>query len=170
MRNLFCFISICFLAACSGSKYTASFPPRASNYYAVENSKSSKREPLAAAPTQHDALQLEASTQSTPSLSLLEVKKDFRNKYVKLSTPERKEVRQLLRKEIKTISKNQNKEMSVSSTKAAGLDQNLKLAAIFGAVGIVGLLLGTAGQFFVVIGAISLIIGVVFFVKWLLTQ
>jgi F0F1-type ATP synthase assembly protein I len=89
---------------------------------------------------------------------------------VKLSTPERKEVRQLLRKEIKTISKNQNKEMSVSSTKAAGLDQNLKLAAIFGAVGIVGLLLGTAGQFFVVIGAISLIIGVVFFVKWLLTQ
>ncbi len=170
MRNLFCIISICFLAACSGSKYTASFPPRASNYYAAENSKSLKSEPLAAAPTPIDALQLEASTQSTPSLSLLEAKKDFGNNYVKMSRPERKEVRQLLKKGIKNISKNQNKGMSVSSTKAAGLDQNLKLAAIFGAVGIVGLLLGVAGQFFVVIGAISLIVGVVFFVKWLLVQ
>jgi hypothetical protein len=83
---------------------------------------------------------------------------------------ERKEVAHLLKKEIRSIRKNQKKEMSIASIKSAHLDHDLKLAAIFGSVGIVGLLLGFAGQFFVVIGAIALIIGVVFFVKWLMEQ
>ncbi len=48
------------------------------------------------------------------------------------------------------------------------LDKDLKLAAIFGAVGIVALLIG--GDVFWVIGGIALLIGVVFFVMWLARQ
>jgi hypothetical protein len=51
---------------------------------------------------------------------------------------------------------------------AAAMDHDLKLAAIFGAVGIVALIIG--GDVFWVIGGIALIIGVVFFVLWLSRQ
>ena len=44
------------------------------------------------------------------------------------------------------------------------------LAAVFGAVGIVGLIIGTGTNVFSFIGGIALIIGVVFFVKWLVRQ
>ncbi|MCE2996614.1 MAG: hypothetical protein ACK5RG_22000 [Cyclobacteriaceae bacterium] len=116
---------------------------------------------------------LTASTKATPSLAIEEARAEIKKNYLKLSKEERKEVRQLLKKEIKKmmkVQKSQKKEMAVSSTQASGIDHDLKLAAIFGAVGVVGLLLGSAGQFFTIIGAISLIIGTVFFVKWLLEQ
>lgn len=48
------------------------------------------------------------------------------------------------------------------------MDNDLKLAAIFGAVGIVALII--SGDVFYIIGGIALIIGVVFFVKWLVRQ
>ncbi|MFY8036778.1 MAG: hypothetical protein ACOVMQ_06405 [Cyclobacteriaceae bacterium] len=116
---------------------------------------------------------LTASTKATPTLTIDEARAEIKKNYLKLSKEERKEVRQLLKKEIKKMVRNQKaekKEMSSSATQAKGLDHDLKLAAIFGAVGVVGLLLGSAGQFFTVIGAISLIIGTVFFVKWLMEQ
>ena len=82
-----------------------------------------------------------------------------------------KEERKELRAELKSVIKTQkmNKKMgveSVSATKA--MDNDLKLAAVFGAVGIVALII--SGQVFYIIGGIALIIGVVFFVKWLVRQ
>jgi hypothetical protein len=50
------------------------------------------------------------------------------------------------------------------------MDNDLKLAAIFGAVGIVGLMLGGATDVFWIIGGIALLVGVVFLVKWLVRQ
>jgi hypothetical protein len=47
------------------------------------------------------------------------------------------------------------------------MDHDLKLAAIFGAVGIVGLLI--TGVFYY-IGAIMLLIGAFFLVKWIIRQ
>jgi hypothetical protein len=169
MRRFLYLIPVALLAACSSPKYTASFQHQRNNvdYHTVKAVESSSKEVVA---KNIEADQFVASTKSEPSISLIEAKKEVKKAYLKMSKSERKEVRQLLKKEIKSIVKNQKKEMSVTSTKASGLDHDLKLAAIFGAVGIVGLLLGSAGQFFVVIGAISLIIGVVFFVKWLLEQ
>jgi uncharacterized membrane protein len=58
----------------------------------------------------------------------------------------------------------------LKSEKSANMDHDLKLAAIFGAVGVVGILLGGIGDFFLIIGGIALLIGVVFFVKWLIRQ
>ncbi len=112
-----------------------------------------------------------ASLKIAPSLTIEQVKTEIKKNYLNLSKGERKEVRLLLKKEIKSIIKNHKKEMSPATTKSSSIDHDLKLAAIFGAVGIVSLILGgPAGQFFTVIGAIALIIGVVFFVKWLIRQ
>jgi hypothetical protein len=112
-----------------------------------------------------------ASLKTVPFLTIEKAKTEIKKNYFNLSKGERKEVRQLLKKEIKSIVKSQKKEMSTSATKSSSIDHDLKLAAIFGAVGIVSLILGgPAGQFFTVIGAIALIIGVVFFVKWLIRQ
>lgn len=75
---------------------------------------------------------------------------------------ERRELRQQIKKYIRDI-----KEDKVEAGKA-NLDHDLKLAAIFGSVGVVALIIGTDA--FVVIGGIALIIGVVFFVTWLMRQ
>ena len=79
--------------------------------------------------------------------------------------------RKQLRAEIKSVLKTQkmNKKMGIEATQASKrMDNDLKLAAIFGAVGIVALII--SGQVFYIIGGIALIIGVVFFVKWLVRQ
>jgi hypothetical protein len=168
MKRIFYLIPVLLLAACSAPKYTASFQHQEINtgYHPV---KAAKGLAIESATISSEGEILTASAKVEP-IALAEAKKEVRTAYLKMSKTERKEVRQLLKKEIKSIIKNQKKEMSVTSTKASGIDHDLKLAAIFGAVGIVGLILGSAGQFFVVIGAISLLIGVVFFVKWLLEQ
>lgn len=53
-------------------------------------------------------------------------------------------------------------------TTASALDRDLKLSIIFGASGIVALIIG--GSIFKVIGSISLLIGLILFIKWLLRQ
>ena len=54
-------------------------------------------------------------------------------------------------------------------TQAIGsLDYDLKMGAIFVVVGLAGLAIG--GNAFQIIGGISLIIGVVFLIKWLIRQ
>ncbi len=49
-----------------------------------------------------------------------------------------------------------------------GMDNDLKFAAIFGSIGLVSFIIG--GDVFNIIGAVAMIIGIVFFVKWLLRQ
>jgi hypothetical protein len=85
--------------------------------------------------------------------------------YEEMSKQERRELRREFKKEVKSIVKKDGGN-SVSASKA--IDRDLKLAAIFGAVGIVGLII--SGQVFYIIGGIALIIGIVFFVRWLIRQ
>ena len=85
--------------------------------------------------------------------------------YENMTKKERKEFRREVKKENKKISKEKDQ-----VTAAKGIDRDLKLAAIFGSVGIIGLLLSGITVAFAVIGGIALIIGVVFFVKWLIRQ
>jgi hypothetical protein len=86
--------------------------------------------------------------------------------YEDMSKKERRELRREFKKEIKNIIKKKDGVNSIESTKA--IDKDLKLAAIFGAVGIIALII--SGQVFYIIGGIALIIGVVFFIKWLIRQ
>jgi hypothetical protein len=86
--------------------------------------------------------------------------------YEDMTKKERRELRKELKKEIKHIVKKKDTPNSVEATKA--MDRDLKLAAIFGAVGIVALIIN--GTVFYIIGGVALIIGIVFFVKWLIRQ
>jgi hypothetical protein len=88
-----------------------------------------------------------------------------------LSKSEKKE----LRKEVKNYIKNHrnnltsvNEVASVGATKS--LDADLKLAIIFGAIGITFSVLGGINTVFWVIGVIALIIGLVFFIRWIVAQ
>lgn len=167
MKNLLIVFVVALLAACSSSKQVAKFPSsRVDVGYHV--TKITNTQPEAAA--MEEPSTLTASTSAQPVLvPTEEVKNQVKEAYKKLSKQEKKEVRQLLKKEIKTITKNNKKTPNPDAVTArGGIDHDLKLAAIFGAVGLVGLLIG--GNVFTVIGAIALIIGVVFFVKWLIRQ
>ena len=79
-----------------------------------------------------------------------------------LSKEERKE----LKKEIKAYVKENRKVESVNSSNAtSSLSGDLKLAAIFGAVGIVLLIIG--GSVLYIIGAVALIVGLYFLIRYL---
>ncbi|MBN8576762.1 MAG: hypothetical protein J0L66_07445 [Cytophagales bacterium] len=151
--------------ACSSPKYTASFSPVNSSvpYYAATTELP--------APVKQD--ELLASTADTPVLLATEpaTTEAIAKTYGQMSKAERKNLRQQMRTELKELVKAQ-KEMKKMGAEASaakkGIDHDLKLAAIFGAVGIVALII--SGQVFYIIGGIALIIGVVFFVKWLVRQ
>jgi predicted deacylase len=86
-----------------------------------------------------------------------------------MSRAERKEFRKEAKALIKAYIQAKKSGDEVKATEAVmAMDQDLKMAAIFGAVGIVALIIG--GDVFWIIGGIALIIGVVFFVLWLSRQ
>src|SRR5690606_39816577 len=79
--------------------------------------------------------------------------------YKEMSRAERKEFRKEAKALIKTYIKAKKEGDEVKAAQAAqAMDHDLKMAAIFGAVGIVALIIG--GDVFWIIGGIALIIGV----------
>lgn len=166
MKNLLFVFVVVLLAACSSSQQVAKFPSSKVDvgYYVA---KTTNTQPAAA---MEEPSTLTASTSAQPIFVPSEgARTQVKEAYSKLSKQEKKEVRQLLKKEIKAIAKSNKKAPNLDGVTAkTGIDYDLKLAAIFGAVGIVGLIIG--GNVFNVIGAIALIIGLVFFVKWLIRQ
>lgn len=172
MKNLLVIVSIAtVLAACSTPKYASHFPSGSTEtgYHAVQPIYRHSLQPasVAEAPA---AEVLTASRATAPIVvPVAEAQKKALDAYRNLSKAEKKEVRKLLKNEIKSIIKRSHGNAAVAPHMApGGLDHDLKLAAVFGAVGLVGLLIG--GNVFWIIGSIALIIGVVFFVKWLMRQ
>jgi len=169
MKNLLYVLIIAIVAsACSGPKYTASF-----NSYDkhVNNQVAAKSEAVVVTPAPAaEPKQLLASTSNTPAgIKSDAPKEEVRKTYIQMSKTERKALRTDLRSDIKTYVKEQKKNMGIESTKAtSAMDNDLKLASIFGAVGIVAMFIG--GDVFYIVGAIALLVGVVFLVKWLVRQ
>ena len=88
-----------------------------------------------------------------------------------LSKTEKKQLRKELRDYIrshKSDATSADEGASVNATKQ--LDNDLKLAIIFGAIGITFAILGGINTVFWVIGVIGLIVGLVFFIRWISTQ
>ena len=113
--------------------------------------------------------QLTASTTNVPvnfqKVNPLEVTKD----YSSLEKPELKSFKKEA-KLIKTAVK-QAKQMESKSVKAtSGWDHDLKMAAIFGAIGLVLGALYTANAIIGFIGFAAIVIALVFLIKWLLRQ
>jgi hypothetical protein len=168
-RTLLFLAAVAFLASCSTPKYSYNF-----DHY---NYNAGKKKAVASELSANDGLQaiqpemLTASTRteiSSTSMATPSVEKSTPSKktYSQLTKTERTEIKNSV-KEIKKAIKAEKKGVKATdSTKK--IDHDLKLAAIFGAVGIVALII--SGQVFYIIGGIALIIGVVFFVKWLIKQ
>ncbi|MBK7651052.1 MAG: hypothetical protein IPJ20_10340 [Flammeovirgaceae bacterium] len=165
MKKIIYLFAVVLLASCSGPKYTASF-----NSY--DSPRGYHKEAIVEAPVAViDPATLVASTSVAP----IEIKEtiapatEVRKTYIQMTKTERKALRSHIRTEIKSTVKEQKAKLSPSSTQATNaMDKDLMLATIFGAVGIVALIIG--GDVFYIIGGIAMIIGVVFFVKWIVRQ
>lgn len=163
-------LAIVVLASCSAPKYAYYFDHHDYNagkkqtQTQAQVSVTSEVSPLAV-----DPQELVASTGDAPVVAAnvapepVVVKKT----YVQMTKTEKKAFRKELGKQIKSYVAAKKKMNSIEAQKA-GMDHDLKLAIIFGAVGIVGLIIG--GDVFWIIGGIAMLIGVVFFVKWIIRQ
>lgn len=85
-------------------------------------------------------------------------------KFNAMSKEEKKEFKSKVKSFIK-----ENRKSEVTAVQAkAGMSQDVKLAAIFGAAGIVLLIIG--GDVLTIIGAVALLVGLYFFIRWLIHQ
>jgi hypothetical protein len=170
-RSLLILTVLAALASCSSPKYTYNF-----DHY-TNQARKDKASIANEVVSNHGlpAIQPELLTASSSNevnlemtLPIVETKSaTAKRTYPQMTKAEQKTIRKHLKAEIKnSIRAKKTSVEHVGSTKA--MDRDLKLAAIFGAVGIVALII--SGQVFYIIGGIALLIGVVFFVKWLLRQ
>jgi len=92
-------------------------------------------------------------------------------KYRELSKSQRKEFRQEFKKQIKQyLVAKRNRDHVAAANATGGLDYDLKMAIIFGAVGLTLSLFGGINEAFWILGVIAIVVGVVFLVKWLVRQ
>ena len=171
MRKILLFLAaITLMASCSAPKYSYNFDHY--NYNAGKKNTPVNATVVTDGP---QAIQPELLTASASNIvETVEVAPTVETKtapvkktYAQMTKTERKELRTYLKAEVKNSIKSK-KESIKSATSTNGMDGDLKLAVIFGAVGIVGLIIG--GDVFYIIGGIALLIGVVFFVKWVIRQ
>ena len=173
MKKAILFLAaVAFMAACSSPKYTYNFghynynagkKNAATNADLFTNAGPQAIQPeLLTASISNEIVVAEATSPSVETKTGAEKKT-----YAQMNKVERTALRTYLKAEVKKSIK-AKKDNVKSTTATKGMDGDLKLAAIFGAVGIVGLIIG--GDVFYIIGGIALIIGVVFFVKWLVRQ
>jgi hypothetical protein len=173
MKNIIYVVVVAIIAsACSGPKYTASF-----NSYDKHASNQMPSKPAVVVATEQEQSsvvqpeQILASTSIAPVEIKAAPKEEVRKTYIQMTKTERKALRTHLKSEIKSYVKEQKKNLGIESTKATGAwDNDLKMAAIFGIVGIVGTALWSASEVIGIIGTIALIIAVVFLIKWLIRQ
>jgi F0F1-type ATP synthase assembly protein I len=172
MKSTLLFLAgVALLASCSAPKYTYNFDHY--NYIAGKKKGAPKTETTASEGPQ--AIQPEL-LMATSTNSVIEVPEatpivdakatPVKKTYAQMTKTERKELRAYLKTEVKNSIK--AKKENLKSASSNQMDEDLKLAVIFGAVGIVGLIIG--GDVFYIIGGIAMLIGVVFFVKWVIRQ
>lgn len=163
-------LTIVLIASCSSPKYTYNF-----DRYDYNSGKKPQRTAVISPKSEVapvEAQQLLASKEST--FLIVDVPKDnegamatkpadVRKTYAQMSKSERKEFRADVKKYIK-----EKKESIKAAKKANAMDHDLKLAAIFGVVGLVASIIG--GEVFWFVSIVAIIIALVFFIKWLVRQ
>jgi hypothetical protein len=92
-------------------------------------------------------------------------------KYKSLSKAEKKEFRKELKSEVKKMIKAKKNGESLDSIKEnTAMDHDLKMALIFGIVGILLSAFGGVNSIFWILGVISTVIAIVFLIKWIAEQ
>lgn len=165
-------VSVLVLASCSTPKYTYNF-----DYYDYNSGrKKAETERFVAqaevvTPVSEETSPLLLSEEnvvaSAAEKSPAPVAKPMAKKYSDMSKSEKKELRKTVKTEIKNYLKNKKGD-ATKETKA--LDYNLKMAIIFGAVALTLSFFGGVNSVFWIASVIALVIGVVFFIKWIAEQ
>ena len=179
-RNLLYLLGLLVMASCSAPKqayyfdhydYNAGKKKKETENLVVAEPQAPVIETVAeSAPLAVDNNTMVASAKEEP-VAIVEnvVAAEPAKSYKDMTKAEKQAFRKDAKNLIKTYIKAKKDGDEVKAAEAAkAMDKDLRLAAIFGAVGIVSLIIG--GDVFYVIGAIALIIGVVFFVMWLTRQ
>jgi hypothetical protein len=178
MRKILLLILPLFLLACSAPKYTYYF-----DHYDYSTGKKSqvKNNPpdkvkesifqlqddlLLADGSSHIVLKDERPPSTSLNTASRSVKTETGNSVNKISKQERRD----LRREIKKQLKSSNDDVRLNDNNAEAMDKDLKLAIIFGAVGLTLSLFAGVNTAFWVLGVIAIVVGVVFLIRWLLRQ
>jgi len=176
---LYLLAGVTVLASCSAPKqayYFDHYDYNAGKRKATETKEALVQQNEPVVPVNDDrAIQVDEATlvasanEQTTVLSETKAPAAEAKSYKEMTKAEKKEFRRDAKKLIKTyINAKKSGDDATAAEAAKAMDKDLRFAAIFGAVGIVAMLIG--GDVFYVIGAIALIIGVVFFVMWLTRQ
>lgn len=151
-------------ASCSAPKQIFPF-----GYYDYQAGKraAQKEQVVVATETDKVVASLEPApvhTETSPAPVVTEVKSEVKT----MTKSENKVFIKEIKKQIKTAAKEVKKVNSIQSAQA--MDNDLKMAAIFGAIGIVlGALIGV-NNIIGFIGFVAIVIALVFLIKWLLRQ
>jgi predicted RND superfamily exporter protein len=183
-KILFYLFSILVFASCSTSKkysyYFDHYDYNSGRKSAIHAEVATTPEIAQSSPLliEKEQVEAEVNEKSTPATGLgqkekamAQAKEAFAKKYAALSKAEQKEVKKELKEELKKQIKAKKlgeRDNAVKGTKA--MDHDLKMALIFGVVGLVLTLFGAVSSVFWVLGVISIVIGVVFLVIWLSKQ
>jgi CHASE3 domain sensor protein len=179
MKNLILFAgALLMLASCSAPKYAYHFDTY--DYNAGKKKATTTNEVVSAevSPLLINEASLVAEAQTTPvtpsekkPLAQTMDRKALEAKVKSMSKEEKQELKQDLKnflKELKKIKKEGKNGQGVDATKA--MDHDLKLALIFGVVAILLTAFYGISPVFWILGLISLVIAVVFFIQWLARQ
>ena len=169
-------IAIVF-AACSSPRYTYHF-----DHYDYESGRrkdiSMQQGPAGESPVllaEHDyvASQADAAPAGPGDVVISSASPESHHSrnYKAMTSAERKNFRKEIKSQVRQYAKAIKSGQATASVSATSeLDDELKLAIIFGAVGITLTVLGGINTIFWVLGVAGLVIGLVFFIRWIQTQ
>ena len=162
MKHFFSFLLVIVLASCTAPKYAYRFP--SSNTFPPTDKKVAAE--LYSTETSEEKITDQVASSDPNSFLDLPTQK-IESPVVMKNDP-------LPRRTIRAIKKSAQKTMeelrSVVVPDPASLDEDLKLAILFGVVGMVSLVLLILSKLFGIIGGIALIVATIYFVKWFLAQ
>jgi hypothetical protein len=153
----------------SGKKKTNTVTPAVaqSEQRAEENLEATNESVLA---IESETLVASSENNVVPIAKPVVEKSVLEKKYSDLSKSEKKAFRKELKEEIRKYAKAKKSDDGSISKETKALDYNLKMAIIFGAVALTLSFFGGVNSVFWILSVVALVIGVVFFIKWIAEQ
>lgn len=163
--KLLALVVLIVAASCSAPKYTYNF-----SYHDYQAGKRAAQKEAQVTPTTVST-EVVANTQTVPAVTEIQTQKatvEVKKEIATMTKAEQKTFAKEVKKDIKNAVREVKKMNSVQSAQA--MDNDLRLAAIFGAVGIVLGALWGVSNIIGLAGTVCIIIALIFLIKWLVRQ